>query len=75
MIVCFVSEQKPLSIQAKRLDNYKKRLQQEFDAYKSIFPNLPINENIYSKIIYIYSKSSDIDVDNMSKPFVDRLRE
>ena len=75
-MVCFVSGQKPLSIQAKpkKLDNYKQRLKQEFENHKNIFINLPITGNIYSKIIYIHSKSSDIDVDNMSKPFVDAFK-
>ena len=74
MIVCFVSGQKPKSIQAEGVAKYKQRLQQEFGYYKSLFPNLPISESIYSKIIYIHANSSDIDVDNMSKPFVDAFK-
>ena len=73
-MICFVSGQKPLSIQATGRDNYKQRLKQEFENYKNLFPDLPINDNIYSKIIYIHSKSSDIDVDNMSKPFIDAFK-
>jgi hypothetical protein len=74
MIVCFVSGQKPLSIQAQGLNSYKQRLVQEFCSFKSIYPNLPINESIYSKVIYIHSDSSYIDVDNMSKPFIDAFK-
>ncbi len=38
------------------------------------YPQIPIEDNIYSKIIYIHQKKIDIDVDNMSKPFVDAFK-
>ena len=74
-MVCFVSGQKPKSIQAGGgVGAYKQRLQQEFEQYKGIFSNLPLTDNLYSKIIYIHANSSEIDVDNMSKPFVDAFK-
>ena len=76
MMVCFVSGQQPISIQAKSFQKYKQRLKKEFEQYKNIFHNMPITENIYSKIIYIHSNSnvSSLDVDNMSKPIVDAFK-
>ncbi|OEF98275.1 RusA family crossover junction endodeoxyribonuclease [Desulfuribacillus alkaliarsenatis] len=73
-MVCFVSALKPFSIQSKGYQKYKQRLIEEFKPYKSMYAELPLRENIYSKIIYIHSKKTDIDVDNMSKPFVDAFR-
>ena len=73
-MVCFVSALKPFSIQSKGYQKYKQRLIEEFELYKSMYPELPLEENIYSKLIYIHSKKTDIDVDNMSKPFVDAFR-
>lgn len=78
MICCFISDIKPLSIQAKGINAYKERLIENFKEYKKIGEKnskqkIPIfnNESIYSKIIYIHSKKTTIDVDNMSKPLVD----
>lgn len=74
-MICFVSSLKPFSIQSDGCKKYKERLAKEFnDNFKSIYPQIPLNESIYSKIIYIHSKKTDIDVDNMSKPFVDAFR-
>lgn len=73
-MVCFVSDLKPFSIQSRGYQKYKLRLIAEFESYRVLFPKIPLNENIYSKIVYIYSKKTDIDVDNMSKPFVDAFR-
>ena len=76
MRVCFVSDQQPLSIQAtpKKLNRYKQRMRQEFEDYKHLFSDLPIVQSLYSKVIYIHSKSSSTDVDNLSKPFIDTFK-
>jgi len=73
-MVCFVSQLKPLSIQSHNHEKYKKKLLEEFNEYKYLYKNLPLDESLYSKIIYIHSERADIDVDNMSKPFVDAFR-
>ena len=70
-MICFVSECKPFSIQSDGCKNYKKRLQNEFASIRSLYTELPIKSSVYSKIVYIHSVPTDIDVDNMSKPFVD----
>jgi len=74
MMICFVTGQKPLSMQAELLKNYKKRLVEEFNNYKHLYQEIPTSENIYSKIIYIHADSSNLDVDNMSKPFIDAFK-
>lgn len=73
-MVCFITNSKPLSFQAKCKTAYKNRLVKEFTNYKNDFSEIPFKNEIYSKIIYIYSKKADIDVDNMSKPFIDAFR-
>lgn len=73
-MVCFVSNLKPVSIQASGVQNYKRRLINEFDNFKTIFTEIPLRNDLYSKIIYMHSKKTDIDVDNMSKPFVDAFK-
>jgi len=77
MMVCFVSDQKPLSVQSKnkmRSGGYRQRLIQEFYNQRASFPDLPITETIYSKVIYVHSKASTLDVDNMSKPIIDAFK-
>ena len=71
-----MSDQQPLSIQAtpKKISRYKQRLKQEFEDCMHLFSDLPIYQKLYSKVIYIHSKSSSIDVDNMSKPFIDTFK-
>lgn len=73
-MICFISNLKPFSIQAAGCQKYKERLIAEFEPYKLKYPQIPIEDNIYSKIIYIHQKKIDIDVDNMSKPFVDAFK-
>lgn len=74
--VYFVSGLRPYSVQASssRLEKYKIKLQEEFLEFKSVYPTLPLTQDLYSKIIYIHSSGTDLDVDNMSKPFVDAFR-
>ena len=74
MKVCFISTQQPRSVQAEHVSQYKKRLKQEFEDFKYLFPDIPIDENIYSKLVYIHTKPSGLDVDNISKPFVDTFK-
>ena len=71
-----MSEQKPLSVQAKpaNLEKYKKRLKLEFSEYEDIFPGLPLSTSLYSKIIYIHLQPTNADIDNISKPFVDTFK-
>jgi len=49
-------------------------LTKEFEAYKCLYSNLPLEEKLYSKIIYIHKKNITTDVDNISKPFVDAFK-
>ena len=53
-MICFVSKYKPLSINACKVEQYKKRLIEEFEEFRDIYPKLPLDEPIYSKIVYIY---------------------
>ena len=73
-MICFVSKYKPLSIQARKKEKYKKRLQEEFEEFKDIYHELPLSGSLYSKIIYIHKRKTDTDVDNISKPFVDAFK-
>lgn len=73
-MICFVSKYKPLSINACKVEQYKKRLIEEFEEFRDIYPKLPLDEPIYSKIVYIHKRKTDIDVDNLSKPFVDAFK-
>lgn len=50
------------------------RLVNDFEKFKLIYKNIPVSSSIYSKIIYIHLRKTDIDVDNMSKPFIDAFR-
>ena len=73
-MICFVSSLRPSSVQSdnKKKKRYQENLKKEFeDNFKSLYPHLPINNKLYSKLVYIYFKETDLDVDNMSKPFVD----
>ena len=73
-MICFVSKYRPVSIQARNTERYKERLQEEFKEFRDIYPDLPLGEPLYSKIVYIHKRKTDIDVDKMSKPFVDAFR-
>ncbi len=71
-MIYFVSALKPLSIQAERRQGYVKRLQSEFAEIASLYRrSLPLRDALYSKLIYIHFSRTTIDVDNMSKPFID----
>ena len=74
MKICFVTNQQPLSTNAKLKDTYQKRLIHEFEPYKKLFCDLPVYGDIYSKIVYIHTKSSGVDIDNISKPLVDAFK-
>ncbi len=75
--VYFVSDQEPRSIQAdsRHRQAYMARLQREFSEISSLYPFLPLEQELYSKLIYIHFSKTNIDVDNMSKPFVDAFKE
>jgi Holliday junction resolvase RusA-like endonuclease len=73
--IFFVSNQRPRSINADSVEKFKKRLANEFEAFKDLYDGLPLSGSLYSKIIYIYrGRKTDIDVDNMSKPVVDAFK-
>ncbi len=73
-MVCFVSSRKPLSMQATHKRIYQQNLMTDFSSYAPLYPEIPLQNELYSKLIYIYSRDCDIDVDNMSKPFIDAFR-
>ena len=61
-------------MQAVNVQNYKKRLIEEFKNQGISFPGTPFSSALYSKIIYIHLAKTDIDVDNLSKPLVDAFK-
>ena len=71
MLACLVTDLTPLSIQASKLQGYKKRLLKEFQAQRISFSGIPFSFSLYSKVIYIHLRHTSLDVDNMSKPIVD----
>jgi len=73
-MVYFVCNRKPLSIQSKHKAAFQNAIISDFSKYMTLYPDLPLHNNLYTKVVYIYSKATDIDVDNMSKPLVDAFR-
>lgn len=68
----FVFKTKPISYNSKRLAQYKARLQAEFLSDINNNGIQPItNIDLYANIIYFHQNPTDIDADNLSKPFID----
>lgn len=74
MLACFLTNTRPRSIQADRVQIYKERLIDEFHNQGLSFTGTPYSSPLYSKVIYIHLRKTDIDVDNMSKPLVDAFK-
>jgi len=74
ILACFVTNMRPRSIQAIGVQKYKANLIEEFNKQGISFPGTPFSSALYSKIIYIHLTTTDIDVDNMSKPLVDAFK-
>lgn len=73
-MICFVSKYQPLSVQAHKKGDYKKKLQEAFEEFKDIYHELPLCGPLYSKLVYIHKRKTNTDVDNISKPFVDAFK-
>lgn len=73
VMVCFISDVKPISYNnSDKKKKYQAKLQKRFDGYKKLYPYLPLEGELASRIVYIHkSKRGILDVDNLSKPFVD----
>jgi len=74
MLACFVTDIRPRSSQGGRrgrLESYKQRLAEDFHNQGTIFSEAPFSLPLYSKVIYIHLRDTDLDVDNMSKPIID----
>ena len=72
-MVCFISDVKPISYNnSDKKKKYQAKLQERFDGYKKLYPSLPLSGELASRIVYIHkNKKGVLDVDNLSKPFVD----
>ncbi len=71
MTVYFVWDKTPRSYNCNNRQKYKDKLKEAFSHIQCLYPFLPLSQALYSKIVYIHSSHSKIDVDNMSKPFID----
>lgn len=75
-MICFVTNIRPLSYNAKRKGPYQRKLVEEYEKkFKDLYPEVPLSGDLAIRIIYIHKdKKENFDVDNLSKPLVDAFR-
>lgn len=69
-MITFITKGRPLSYNNKHKSEYQLRLRQQFELYKSDYPEIPLDYELRSKLVYSHKIHHHIaDVDNISKPF------
>lgn len=72
MMICFVTDKKPISYNSNKKSKFQSELQTAFAPYKKLYPQLPLKGELSSNIVYIHKDAKGLlDVDNLSKPFID----
>ena len=70
--IFFVTNVRPISYNNTRAKQiYQEKLKTAFDEFASLYSNIPLTLPLYSKVIYIHKNQHTLDVDNLSKPFID----
>lgn len=71
-MICFVKDKRPISYNSKKKSTYQRELKKAFESYKAFYSQLPLEGELSSNIVYFYrDQKGTLDVDNLSKPFID----
>lgn len=71
--IFFVTNIRPISYNnTKNKKIYQEKLTKDFNEFAGLYSNIPLTLPLYSKVIYIHKNQHTLlDVDNLSKPFID----